>query len=43
MVLVENIREILKDDGNVTVEEIAQRLDIQVEVAFDILRELRKY
>ncbi len=42
MVLVENIREILKSDENITAGEIAQALDIQLETAIDVLKELRR-
>jgi ribosomal protein S25 len=42
MVMVENVREILKINKDATSLDIANKLDIQLEVARDILKELRR-
>jgi ribosomal protein S25 len=42
MVLVESIREILRSEEEITPRELSQRLDIRLEMAIDILKELRR-
>ena len=42
MVLVENVREIIKNNENITPRDLAEKLNINLEVAIDILDELRR-
>jgi len=42
MVLVENVREILEYNNDISALDLSEKLDIQYEIASEILRELRK-
>ncbi len=42
MVLVQNVREIIKNNENITPRDLAEKLNIKLEVAIDILDELRR-